>query len=45
MQAQKGYENLNMLSTIKKIYKTEGFIGYYRYYFILIYSILYYSTS
>ena len=31
MQAQKGYENLNMLSTIKKIYKTEGFIGYYRY--------------
>ena len=44
MQAQKGYENLNMLSTIKKIYKTEGFIGYYRYYFILNYSILYYWT-
>ena len=31
MQAQKGYENLNMYATIKKIFRTEGLIGYYRF--------------
>lgn len=30
MQAQKGYENLNMFKTAVKIVRTEGFIGLYR---------------
>ena len=31
MQAQKGYENLNMIKSFIHVFKTQGITGFYRY--------------